>query len=233
MKTVLLPATRNTAAIACRRSSGPQELLLFFSGWGMDERPFLEFLPKDRDCLLCFDYKCLSFDKTLIEGYRSVKVVGWSMGVWAAAHILQGHELPSGERIAVNGTHFPVNDTRGIPREVFYRTLSNLNEDTLGKFRRRMCGSGKACERFLRRAPLRVMADVREELRCIGEAAESLPAPFFAWSRSIIGRRDRIFGWENQQRAWAEEKSEIIDEAHYPEKEWTRIFMTNDPAPQP
>ena len=39
-----------------------KHLLLFFAGWGMDETPFLQIRPTNKDWLICYDYRSLEFD---------------------------------------------------------------------------------------------------------------------------------------------------------------------------
>ena len=39
-----------------------KHLLLFFAGWGMDETPFLQIHPTDKDWMICYDYRSLEFD---------------------------------------------------------------------------------------------------------------------------------------------------------------------------
>lgn len=91
------------------------EVILFFTGWGMDETPFIHYLPQHRDLIICYDYRSLDFDKTLLSTYTQIQVVAWSMGVWAASQVLQGSNLPITQSIAINGTPFPIDDARGIP----------------------------------------------------------------------------------------------------------------------
>ena len=43
-----------------------KHLLLFFAGWGMDETPFLQIRPTDKDWLICYDYRSLEFDAIII-----------------------------------------------------------------------------------------------------------------------------------------------------------------------
>ena len=44
-----------------------KHLLLFFAGWGMDETPFLTIHPTDKDWMICYDYRSLAFDLSLIH----------------------------------------------------------------------------------------------------------------------------------------------------------------------
>ena len=101
-------------------------MLLFFAGWGSDENLFAGPVQEECDCLLCFDYKDLDFDYSLLEGYREIRVMAWSMGVWVACQTLAGKEYPYGMRLAVNGTPCPIHDTKGIPEAIFQGTLENF-----------------------------------------------------------------------------------------------------------
>ena len=118
-------------------------LTLFFSGWGGEECLFAGYRPSGSDFLLCCDYRNLDFDPSLLEGYRGIKVVAWSLGVWVAGHVLQGKEAGFTEMIAVNGTPVPVDDRYGIPEQIFKGTLEHMDDTVLKKFRRRMCGTAE------------------------------------------------------------------------------------------
>ena len=56
------------------KKEGNSTLLLFFAGWGSDENLFSGPVQEECDCLLCFDYKDLDFDYSLLEGYREIRV---------------------------------------------------------------------------------------------------------------------------------------------------------------
>ncbi len=200
------------------------ELLLFFAGWGMDESPFMEYLPEDRDCLICYDYRSLDFDYSLIANYSKVEVVAWSMGVWAASYILRNNPFPVTGSIAINGTIYPVDDEKGIAGRIFQGTLDGLNDQTLHKFRRRMCGSQDALNRFLSKAPKRPVTDLREELRHIGEMSKESQSSSFQWHRIYIGKQDKIFLPVNQQKAWEGANVYLIDSEHYPEELFLKIM---------
>ena len=49
------------------KKEGNSTLLLFFAGWGSDENLFAGPVQEECDCLLCFDYKDLDFDYSLLE----------------------------------------------------------------------------------------------------------------------------------------------------------------------
>ena len=107
-------------------------LLLFFAGWGADETPFKTYRPADSDYMLCYDYRSLDFDASLLTEYTDIRVVGWSMGVWAATRVMARTPLPVSRRIAINGTPFPIDETCGIPPAIFQGTLDGLREPWTG-----------------------------------------------------------------------------------------------------
>ena len=51
-----------------------KEALLFFAGWGMDETPFMHNLPPNKDLIICYDYRSLDFDSTLLSTYEGIYV---------------------------------------------------------------------------------------------------------------------------------------------------------------
>ena len=193
-------------------------LILFFAGWGMDTNPFRTIDTVGSDLLVCCDYRTLEVDNSLWSGYDEVVVVAWSMGVWAATHVLAQTTLPIVQSIAINGTPYPIDDQRGISRAVFEGTIQGLNEESLRKFQRRMCGSSSAYQRFLSVAPQRSASELKEELIAIEQAYTTLPETTFCWNKALVGTSDRIFWAENQLSAWSGEIEVIQVEApHYAE----------------
>lgn len=119
------------------------------------------------DCLLCFDYRTLEFDYSLLDGYREIRLLAWSMGVWVAGQILSGHTYPWKMKLAVNGTPFPIDDRRGIAEAVFHGTLENFSDATLARFRRRICGGAGQVKEFLSHQPYRTAEELGAELAAL------------------------------------------------------------------
>ncbi|WP_273493269.1 pimeloyl-ACP methyl esterase BioG family protein, partial [Butyricimonas sp. An62] len=91
---------------------GNRVLTLFFCGWGMDERT-VQHVGGIGDLLLFYDYRDISGeDAPEVEGYESVRVVAWSMGVWAASVLLSRWNIPVSCRVAINGTERPVDGSQ-------------------------------------------------------------------------------------------------------------------------
>lgn len=198
--------------------SGAGSITLLFAGWGMDCKPFERYRPQDSDFMVCYDYTDLDFDASLINGYESVRIVGWSLGVWAAGAVAD-KILPRTFGIAINGTAWPLDEKRGIPPAVFYGTLRGLSPQSLSKFRRRMCGSAELLERFMTVEPARDLEDLRSELAAIADASQTRPGAAGIWNEAYVGKRDLIFPAENQIRAWeqAHVTCRLSDAAHYSE----------------
>lgn len=195
---------------------GQRHLVLFFAGWGMDERPFPEIEPTDCDWMICYDYRSLEFDVTLLWGYSEITLIAWSMGVWAASQVMKKYpDLPVAQSVAINGTLHPVDTDKGIAPSIFEGTLQGLTDETLRKFQRRMCGSAADFNAFQAVAPQRPVTELKEELAAIQKQYLSSELSDFRWHKAIIGKNDRIFLPENQKRAW-ENCAEHIEETEAP-----------------
>ena len=67
-----------------KKENNPR-LLLFFAGWGSDERLFDRPVADGYDYLLCFDYRSPDFDYALLDGYREIRLLAFGcwLGRWA------------------------------------------------------------------------------------------------------------------------------------------------------
>ncbi len=203
-------------------------LLIFFAGWGMDYNPFSRYFPDGKDLLICYDYTSFDWEEDVagvLQTYSRVDVLAWSMGVWAASRILPS-DLPSGERIAVNGTPWPVDDRFGIPESIFRGTMEHLDDYNLRKFRLRMCGGIEALSRFENAAPMRTTDDLYGELAAIDAQLTVATTDSFIWDKAVIGVRDRIFPPDNQCQAWrrAGIETALVDAAHYSESLFANLI---------
>lgn len=216
------------------RKDDNRKLLLFFSGWGSAPCLFREYgIAEGHDCLMCYDYDDLFFDRALLEGYGQVDVVAWSFGVYVADTVCRDTDAVWGSAVAFGGTTVPVDDSLGIPVAVFEGTLENMSEQVLHKFRRRMCGKG--LEHFMSHVPERQLDGLKAELAALGAAAlgaaartagSSRQASGFHWTKAVAGRGDLIFPFANQCMAWEEAGVELVQEdaAHYDVRTFERLL---------
>jgi len=163
-----------------------------------------------------------------MQAYSEITLIAWSMGVWAASQIMKQHpSLPVSQSIAINGTLYPIHATKGIMPSVFEGTLQGLNEQTLQKFQRRMCGSTAEYKVFQAVAPQRPADELKEELAAIQQQYLSLPPSDFVWQKAIIGKNDRIFPPDNQRLAWKNKVDilEYSEAAHYQQELFESIIL--------
>ena len=196
-----------------------KNLLLFFSGWGMDERPTSHLTTDRYDICTCFNYNSLDTDEAeRWKPYDSITVVAWSMGVWAAEQVLSKAGLPLRQAIAINGTPKPVDDELGIPVALAQITWDGLTPESLRRFYRRMLGSGSLLKQMEESGQMPVIDfdERKEELRQI-IAQQPYPETGFTWNKAVICTGDAIFPPTNLRAEW-QGKAEIIelDAPHYP-----------------
>ena len=196
---------------------GSDRLILFFNGWGQDERA-VAHLATEADVLMLYAYHDgADFDFSGLAAYRTVDLAAWSMGVWRASAVLWPAGLAFRRAIALCGTMTPVGDRQGIPDAVFEATLRGLSPRTLEKFNIRMAGGLSA----YRASPLygggRDFSDVRDELAWWA-GRKTAAAPGCIWQTALIGTQDGIFPPENQRRAWAQTGVRTVEREspHYP-----------------
>lgn len=197
---------------------GSPRLILIFAGWAMDHHPFACLFRPGYDVAVAWDYTDISMDYSLLSDYEEICVVAWSLGVRAAC---SGVLAPVYDRVtlrlAVNGTVTPIDDTAGIPRALFEASRSNLSENSLERFYRRVAGSASLFRRFMEVRPRRALPDLAEELDVF--LCEKLPGcdPTFRWDRAVISDGDAIFPVANQHTAWKDTAVDVILGAHLPD----------------
>ncbi len=193
------------------QSPNSSELILFFGGWATDSNPFAHIKSSRYDVVMLYDY--ISIDnaieplKEIISHYKSVTVLAWSMGVWAAGEAIEA--IGSGSidsAIAINGTAEPISDKWGISPDIFEGTINNLPAG-LSRFNLRMCGSKTALDSYNQSHPSRDTEQIKQELISIGQNAKRVDS--IEWSRAIIASKDMITPTANQLRFWEEYKLEV------------------------
>lgn len=185
--------------------SGAKTLRIFFAGWGSDEKLFGKIPSGDFDLLLCYDYRTLDFNYSLITDYERIEVYGWSFGVWVAEVTMSGRKVDFSR--AINGTAEPISDENGIPVAIFEGTLSTFSPQTLSKFRRRMCGTSDGVKAFLALEPRRSVEELREELAKLQEFVNKISKKGFTWDEAVVGLNDNIIPTANQLNFWKDHKN--------------------------
>jgi pimeloyl-[acyl-carrier protein] methyl ester esterase len=206
-----------------------QTCILFFNGWGMDEKAIAHLSFNGFDLCIFNNYRSIDPIGDELGGYQNVILVAWSLGVWAAEQTICQSDIRIHKSIAVNGTSRPVHDRYGIPRGVFETTLQGWNEANRIKFNRRMMGGTQALndqERFL---PDRSVDDQKGELQAIYRFHESEFPASFHWDVALVGEKDLIFSALNQRNWWTG-RTKIQETAlpHFPfagMQHWDQLIM--------
>lgn len=200
-------------------------LIIFCTGWGMDENP-LKGLSSDRyDILHLSDFQ--KFDTRdelvkIVRTYETSFLVGWSMGVWAGQKLFEGCQELLQERIAINGTLCPVHELHGIPRKIFAGTMENWSKKNRKKFYLRMSGDKSTYSQFIQNEPERTVSNQKQELAYYLDAADCTDASQAIYSKIIISNNDRIVPTDNQLAYWGEENVLRIEGSHFPFYRWQK-----------
>ncbi len=199
-------------------------LIIFFNGWAMTPEVVTHLRPaQGHDLLILWDYRELSLDFD-ISAYADIKLMAWSMGVWAADQIFNKltSTYPISEAVAICGTAYPMSDLRGIPQEIFEGTLHGLDEKNRQRFNRRMCG-GKRLKHLFEAFSARSTEEIKEELLQVYHLEQGQQEPqgkkdTAPWTKAIIGMKDRIIPPENQKHYWQEQGIQQVireEDDHY------------------
>lgn len=203
-------------------------LLLIFAGWGMDAGVFAQLRRPGYDIAVAWDYRSDDADLTAVAGYGEIVLIAWSMGVYEADRVLHGHRLPLSLTVAVNGTLHPVDNTQGIPELIFDGTLNGLNERSLMKFYRRICGSSEAFAAFKLCMPQRSIDELADELRAIrirqNTGRYTHDSGHLRWDKVIVADNDAIIPTANQLTAWRGYEITLMPGSHFPD--WQKLLDT-------
>lgn len=185
-------------------------LVLYFNGWALGPIAVEHLgLPEGHDLLVLWDYRSDDFEFDF-SPYREIRLVAWSMGIWAADRFFAAHEelrprVISGT--ALGGTGYQVDEAVGIPEAFFRKTLEGLTEENRVRFDRHMLG-GKTYRHLYEEVRLRSTAALYDEfVRPFTEDKDQphlLPKPsaFGLWTRAFIGEDDRVVPPASQENYW-------------------------------
>jgi biotin synthesis protein BioG len=198
-----------------RLKDGNKILVLFFCGWGMDEKCISHIDSDNIDVMVFFDYRGdISCPEINLSKYESVHVVAWSMGVWVANQLIGDISSEIDKKIAFCGSPCPVDDNYGIPLKIFDITLEGLKRTGTVKFFSRML-NGLSDTNFHK--PDRELEEQIEELNNLKVNSLKSELKEVKWNKVVIGMKDKIFPSANLMNYW-DGKSIIVksDLPHYP-----------------
>lgn len=183
------------------QKDGNKKLLLFFCGWSFDYKPFERLACNDYDVLMLYDYNDLSIPIEIL-GYEEYFLITWSMGVFVA--YLLKEKLPEfKEKIAINGTPFPVDNEKGIPIKTFDLTLKYVDTGLQGKFQRNLFKTEEEFQKYLQNPVTREIPNQTSELVSLKKLIDKTDVDYKKYyNRAIISNTDKIIPTRNQHNCW-------------------------------
>lgn len=183
------------------QKDGNKKLLLFFCGWSFDYKPFERLACNDYDVLMLYDYNDLSIPIEIL-GYEEYFLITWSMGVFVA--YLLKEKLPEfKEKIAINGTPFPVDNEKGIPIKTFDLTLKYVDTGLQGKFQRNLFKTEEEFQKYLQNPVAREIPNQTSELVSLKKLIDKTDVDYKKYyNRAIISNTDKIIPTRNQHNCW-------------------------------
>jgi len=193
-----------------------EELIVFFAGWAMDERPFRRLGEKNTAVALIYDYRDLELPE-IPQGYSRVYVLAWSLGVCAA---LKNPSALEGEILCLAGTGAFSHPVFGIHPRMINLTLKGLEErreKSLLAFYANMFSGEPGFDLFLENRPQRPLSEIIEELR-IAFAGKPLFPSNLERVRALCTSKDRIVPFEAQVRYWERVRvpMRVFETGHFP-----------------
>ena len=187
-----------------------KDLIIFFSGWGMDQNPFKPLKCNDIDILMYYDYSDLKLNNSSLkniinsEKYLNIYLIGFSLGVGILGYLLNDELINKVNRvIAINGTLEPIDDEKGIPKQIFENTIKYWDSKNKINFIKRMCRDQDTVNKYLSNLPDRTLSDELKELQDLYDLFKDqdiVKKNFF--DTAIIAKNDRIFPAKNQIDHW-------------------------------
>lgn len=215
-----------------KRREKNNQLIVFYSAWGTDEKMLTPLCNDDVDFMLFYNY---SADEALIlpqmKKYEKVTLIAWSLGVWAAEYLSSKTGIRPDVTIAVNGTPLPADKNYGIPLKIIEGTLNHITEESIGKFYLRMFGDKRTFEANSDRVPGRSLKSLHDELRWLYNRIMEQHDQEFRWDYAVISEDDRVFPSKNIQAYWGNQCSTqriILPFPHYFFHKWQSFSEFTD-----
>lgn len=185
-----------------------KNLIVFFNGWGMDEKIVKNLAFGEYDVLTFYDYRTFNMPSFDFSLYEKKYLVCWSMGVYVCNLFYDLFKDFSGF-IAINGTQMPIDDSYGIPAAIYNLTIDNFNELTCSKFMKKISSTVE-----LKNYCTKGLEELKQELISIKNLEIN---SYLNFNSAIISLKDRIFPYKNMVNFWTERDVKIteIDGAHY------------------
>lgn len=202
-----------------------KNLIVFFAGWSFDYNPFLDLDCGENDVLIIYDYNNIDTLPTF-ENYQHRTLISWSMGVFIA-YLYKDSFFNFDNKIAVNGTVYPINNLYGIPEKTFDLTLKHALTGLQGKFYQNIFYENEWLEKYKTCPVKRSLENRVEELHALEKIIKNTEINYDNnfYDAAIISMHDKIIPSKNQLSFWGN-KATQLDSGHFPfynYKSWDEI----------
>ena len=191
------------------------KLIVFFTGWSFDHKPF-ECIPSyEYDVLAIYDYNTMTLPE-IENNYEEKILLTWSMGVFVAYTLK--NKLPIfDKKIAINGTPFPIHNEYGIPQKTFDLTLKYAETGLQGKFYQNVFSNDSFLEKYLQNPITRSIENRVSELVFLEQLIQNSQIEYDNkfYDKAIVGLSDKIIPTKNQLTFWGD-LAETVDCGHFP-----------------
>lgn len=196
-------------------SSNKDNLIIFYNGWGLDEKPFLGLTCSDYDVIMFYDYNSIDTPKIEVKKYKKIYNIGYSFGVLVMSII--GKKVCDREYFwAINGNTKMISKEFGIRKEIFDATLKTIENDGVNKFYENIFKDQDEFKAFLNKKPERSLENQVLELKKLEELTKNNVIPVF--DKALISKKDKIVFSLSQKRFCNHYniKYKEIDSGHFP-----------------
>lgn len=203
---------------------GSERLILFFNGWGADDNIVSHLESMEFDIYTVSSHQNRE-EVVLDKVYSEIHIVGWSLGVAVAyewyTKIKTKAKLTVTSFTAINGTLSPIDDTLGLPVDIYDKTIEGWSSRTRDKFNMRMFGGVRAYKKRVEDStlPKRELEEQLEELIYLKEYFADIKISANRYIRAYIGDSDMIIPTKNLNNFWGEDSPNIVycsETPHYP-----------------
>ncbi len=194
------------------KNQNSDEIIVFFCGWGMDEKPFLP-LKSESDILYIYDYNDLELNFDFSK-YKKKTLVTYSCGVFMAYYlkdILPDFDL----KVAINGTLKPFDEKFGVTKERS-KIFENISKENYLYFREKLLlQNKKELTLFNKYQPKRSLESSLLEFANLKKYAKNRKEEDFFYDKILISEEDKIIPPDFQKKFW-KKNYKTISGAHFP-----------------
>lgn len=171
-----------------------EEVILFFSGFGSNKSFFEHLHFGNKQIVFISNYQDNTLNLDFLKD-RKITLIAWSMGVAMANRFLD-RNLFIQKKIAINGTLFGIDKTKGIPPLAFRYTMERFD---FSHFKSHLFESKISLTRHFYVAPKEVM---QKELQNLYHTIKNMPFNDEIYDSVLISVEDKIFSSKNQILGW-------------------------------